>query len=592
MPTPGHSRQSIEKIGQTDQKLACELARKLVADQPYEEAAAQLLRREVERFAREAPRRLSYEAALPPALAEASRLLSAEQDEPAEVILRHYLVEHRNDVRAMAMMAEVAGRCDLFENAHKILMRALEIDPNSIDVLLTLAKLTNHVSFLQQGADRGEEALSILKRVFELDPVNATAVSLYSSILVRFRRVDEAVPWYERLLDLDPVHWIAWTNYGMLLNSLGHFGESVAALRTAAAINPLYGLAWWEIANLKISKLFASDIDQMLAALGAAELSAESQAHIHFALAKAFDQSQQFVEAVVHLDRGNGIKRILHPHDANAISRDVDTSISNFDKSFFEERRGAGDHRPDPIFIVGMQRAGTTLVEQILSSHSKIEGTEELFFILQLTKEISQRDPNAIWQRGLASASSINLKELGSSFLKLSNNYRVKGRTYFIDKNPANWRLVGLIATILPNAKIIDVRRNPMDCGFANYAQHYENGVGFSYSLNAIGRYYRDYVRLMRYYDQVLPGRIHRLIYDDLVDDLEGGVRGLLDYLGLPFEDACLRFFETRRAVLTPSAQQVRQPINKTGFGRWLNYAPWLGELKDALGDSLHDWRR
>src|SRR5206468_284759 len=216
-----------------------------------------------------------------------------------------------------------------------------------------------------------------------------------------------------------------------------------------------------------------------------------------------------------------------------------------FTPAFFAQRRGLGDQRPDPIFIIGMQRAGTTLVEQILSSHSQIEGTEELFYILQLATAISLSNPGVSWQEGLARADANKISETGRTYLQWAHLHRRSGRPLFIDKNPTNWRFAGLIATVLPNAKIIDVRRNPMDCCFANYTQHYENGVGHSYSLSTLGRYYSDYVRLMRHFERVAPGRIHRVIYDDLVDDLEASVRALLQYVGLPFEEACLRFYET-----------------------------------------------
>ena len=572
-------------------RVLASLRGELVAEQPYDENAAKLLRSLVERLVVETPPRPDPLASLPPELAEASKLLSEVQDEPAEIVLRNYLAEHPNDVRGMAMMAEIAGRCDFFDDAHRILTRALQIDPNSVDALLGLAKLLNHVSFLQQGSDRGDEALEILQRALEIDPSNVDVVSLHSSVLVRFRRVKESVLWYDRLLALDPTHWLAWANYGSLLNSLGHFGQSIAALRIAAAINPKYGLAWWEIANLKISKLFDSDVERMQEILSDPSLDRRSQAHIHFALAKAFDQAGRFEQAAEQLKIGNDIKRELEPYDPEKVTSDVENSERIFTPAFLQLRRNLGNRRPDPIFIVGMQRAGTTLVEQILSSHSQIEGTEELFFILQLGTEISQRNPGLPWQEGLAGADAPALSDLGNAYLRLLQNFRLTDRPFVIDKNPANWRFAGLIATILPNAKIVDVRRNPMDCCFANYTQHYENGVGFSYSLGDAGRYYSDYVRLMRHFDQVAPGKIHRVLYDDLVDDLEGGVRQLLEYLELPFEESCLQFYETDRAVLTPSAQQVREPINRKGFGRWRNYEPWLDELKEALGDTIENWR-
>ena len=356
----------------------------MVADQPFDEDAAKLLRSLVERLVVETPPRPDPAASLPPELAEASKLLSEVQDEPAEIVLRNYLAEHPDDVRGMAMMAEIAGRCDFFDDAHRILTRALQIDPNSVDALLGLAKLLNHVSFLQQGSDRGDEALEIFQRALEIDPSNVDVVSLHSSVLVRFRRVKESVLWYDRLLALDPTHWLAWANYGSLLNSLGHFGQSIAALRMAAAINPKYGLAWWEIANLKISKLFDCDVERMEEVLERSDRStARSQAHIHFALAKAFDQAGRFEQAADISKIGNDIKRELEPYDPEKVTSDVENSETDFHSGISCSSGGRlGQSAPDPIFIVGMQRAGTTLVEQILSSHSQIEGTEELFFIL------------------------------------------------------------------------------------------------------------------------------------------------------------------------------------------------------------------
>lgn len=586
----GPGDEPVDVAARTDLKSACDRARALVAAQPDDEDAAWLLRQAVERLVRETPPRPDEAAALPAPLAEAMRLLSAEQDEPAEIILRRYLAEHRNDVRAMAMMAEIAARCDLFDNARKILQRALEIEPGSVDALLTLARLVKHVGFVEQ-RDRGEEALEIIDRILTIDPHNAVAVSLQSSILVRYRRLAESIASFERLLDLDPVQWLAWANFGQMLSSLGRFGDAVAALRTAAAINPLSGVAWWELANLKISTLFAGDVAQMEAVLADAALDPAARSQIHFALAKAYHQDRRFAEAAEQLAHGNAIKRRLQPDDPQQISADVDESERIFTPDFFAQRRGQGDPRPDPIFIVGIQRSGTTLVEQILASHSAIEGTEELFVILQLATELADRNPGLTWQQALARARPDVLHALGEGFLRLAQQYRSSERPFFIDKNPANWRFTGLIAAILPNAKIIDVRRDPMDCCFANYAQHYENGVGFSYSQTGLGRYYADYVRLMRHFDRIAPGQVHRLVYEDLVDDLEGNVRRLLEFLGLPFEPECLRFFETERAVLTPSAQQVRQPINRSGIGRWRSYEPWLGELRQALGTTLDDWR-
>ena len=567
-------------------------ARRLVAAHPYDEAAAKLLAELMSEFVGSHPPRPDRQAGLSPQLREASRLLNAEEDEQAEILLRAYLAEHRDDVSAMAMMSEIASRCKLYDDAQRILMRALEIDPYSIDALLGLAKLLNHRSFLEgKSEDRGNEALTYLERALEVEPDNVKVVSLYSSILVRFRRLTESIEWYELLVWLDPMNWLAWTNYGLMLKSLGMFGEAVAAYRAATAVSPKVGLAWWEIGNLKLSRYFDFDIAKMLETLADETVDTRSRAHLHFALARAYDQEGEAAQSAEQLELGNALKREIEPYDSAGQIEDVDASIRVFTRAFIEDRRRYGDPRPDPIFIVGMQRSGTTLVEQILSSHSQIEGTEELGILLQLVKEMGTRFPDKAWQDALASQPDIDIRAMGEGLFRLARHFRVRNLPFFIDKNPTNWRLTGLILTIVPNAKIIDVRRNPMDCCYANWSQHYENGLGFSYGLDTLGRYYSDYVRLMRHFSEVAPGRIHRVIYDDLVDDFDAEAGRLFDYLRLPLEDECLRFYETERVVMTPSAQQVRQPINRSGMGRAARFEPYLGKLRESLGDALTNWR-
>lgn len=582
---------AIEDLAATDLREACRRARSLVAEHPYDEQAAELLTRLVADFASDPPQPPNRELGYPPELQQAFHHLNAGEEEKAEIILRAYLQNNREDVRAMAMMAEIAARCDMFDNALKILIRAEQIDPRSVDVLLALGKVANHLSYLEHSEDRGDEALKFLDRALAIEPDNIRVVSLYSAILVRFRRLTDCIHWYDRLLELDPVNWLAWTNYGMMLTTLGRFGDSIAALRTATAVNPLGGLAWWEIANLKISNLFDRDVERMEQALADPAIETAAKSQIHFALARAYDQRAELDKAAAQWKAANAIKRKLEPHDADEITQDVDESIRTFTPAFFAARLGFGDPRPDPIFIIGMQRSGTTLLEQILASHSAIEGTEELFVLLQIATELSQRHPGQTWHGALASRPEQDVRAMAAGLLNLAQHHRVTDAPFFIDKNPSNWRLAGLIMTILPNAKIIDVRRNPMDCCFANWAQYYENGLGFSYSQEALGRFYADYVRLMRHFDQAAPGRIHRVVYEDLVADFEPNVRAVFDYLELPFEEACLRFYETERAVLTPSAHQVRRPINRSGMGRSQRYEPWLGELRNALGDSATNWR-
>jgi hypothetical protein len=343
------------------------------------------------------------------------------------------------------------------------------------------------------------------------------------------------------------------------------------------------------LANLKVARFFQFDIDEMESQ--AALAAPKPRVEIHFALAKAYDDVREYARAAEHLRLGSALRSEQHPHDRATVSAGVARATATYTPAFFAARAGSGEASLAPIFIVGLPRSGSTLIEQILSSHSMVEGTEELFLVHQLENELSEGHDSSL-EDLVEQIPSGQLGELGRRYLELSKRYRSTSRPRFTDKNPANWRQVGFIHAILPNAKIIDARRDPMDCCFSNYTQHFGWGVNFAYDLGHLGAQYQDYLRLMRHFDATVPGLVHRVINDELIDDLENEVRRLLQYLGLPFEEQCLRFYETERAVNTPSSEQVRQPINRKGIGRWRNYEPWLGELKESLAPVLDDWRR
>jgi hypothetical protein len=273
------------------------------------------------------------------------------------------------------------------------------------------------------------------------------------------------------------------------------------------------------------------------------------------------------------------------------VDRVVAAAIRTYTPEFFAARQTSGEPSPDAIFIVGMPRSGSTLLEQILASHSHIEGTEELVAVQKIMAELSREQEADLVDEAIARLASTEFRKLGRRYLDMTRVNRRTDRPRFTDKNPDNWRHVGLIRTMLPNARIIDVRRNPLDCCFANYAQHFLAGADFSYGFDDLASRYRHYVGLMRHFDAVIPGAVHRIVYEDLVENTEAEVRRLFDYLGLAFEDRCLRFFETERAIHTPSSEQVRQPINRAGLGKWRAYEPWLAPLKDALGDLPETYR-
>lgn len=584
------AREQIQKIRATDLARACELARALVADRPDDEVAAELLQDVVEELAACLPRPSAGTLSLSGLNAEAADLLASGRDEDAEILLRRQLAADGRDTSAMRLMAAIARRCGFHDNAERILRRALDFEPRSAVLWTALGETLFHKALAEDKVGDVDEALTAFDRALEFDPDFEPALSQKANVLVQLRRLGESPAVFTRLLDAHPTSALAWVNYAYVLKTVGRFGEAVAAYRTAAALEPRNGSIWWNLANLQLVKFFPADIAHMEAARSDPTTGDASAVEMHFALAKAYDGQLKFAEAAQLLATANSLQQGSRPHDPVAVTKGIDDAIATFTRDFFTRRINWGCAARDPIFIVGMPRSGSTLVEQILASHSDIEGTEELFAVQQIVAELARaRSQGKI--SGVKDLDKAQLNDLGQRYLELTKSHRREDRRHFTDKNPANWRNLGLILAMLPNSKIIDVRRDPLDCCFANYAQHYSWGIEYSYDQRHLASYYRNYLRLMRHFDEVLPGRVHRIIYEDLVEDVEKETRRLLDYLDLPFENNCLQFFETERAILTPSSEQVRQPINRKGIGRWRSYEPWIADLRDALGDALETWR-
>jgi tetratricopeptide (TPR) repeat protein len=384
-------------------------------------------------------------------------------------------------------------------------------------------------------------------------------------------------------------------SFGHILKTLGQQSESVAAYRRAIAIRPTLGEVWWSLANLKTMRFDQADIDAMTAALETAGLSDDDRFHLHFALGKALEDRQEAAASFTHYAAGNRLRRAQLRYEPDETKAHVDRSIALYSQKFFAERASHGCDARDPIFILGMPRAGSTLVEQILASHSAIEGTAELPDLPAIARRLGGRDrkpEDSHYPAGLAELAPDALRALGEEYLERASVQRSTDKPFFIDKLPNNWAHVGLIRLILPNAKVIDARRHPLACCFSNFKQHFARGQIWSYDLAEIGAYYRDYVTLMRHFDTVLPDFVHRVIHEHLVDDPEADVRRLLEFLDLPFEDACLSFYENPRAVRTASSEQVRRPISREGLDQWKPFEPWLDPLKAALGPVLQDWHR
>ncbi len=521
-------------------------------------------------------------AARNPALLRAAAALAANEIPTAEVLLRGYLQERPTDVAAIRMLAEVAARLGRFTDAETLLLRCLELAPGFVEARAHYALVLNRLN-------RPTEALDQIGSLLELQPENPNYRSLKALFLVSVGEYAQAIDLYSGLLREYPSQARVWLNYGHVLRTIGRQDESIQACRKCLALLPTFGQAWFTLSNLKTFEFSTADVTSMEAALQRVRDSADDELHLHFALGKAYEDLQQYDRSFRHYSHGNRIRRAQIQYRADRTTALVARSKALYTQEFFAERNGVGAAARDPIFVVGMPRAGSTLVDQILSSHSLVEGTMELSHLIDLarTLEASATTDGDEYPASLAALDGEQLRRLGDEYLRRSSAHRKSATPLFVDKMPNNWLHVGLIALALPNARIIDVRRHPLACCFSMFKQHFAKGQHFSYDLQDLGRYYRDYVELMDHIDRVLPGRVHRVHYEALVDDVEGEVRGLLTYCGLPFEDACLRFYENTRAVRTASSEQVRRPIFREGLEQWRRFEMWLDPLKTALGGVL-----
>ena len=515
-----------------------------------------------------------------PDLLRASAALQQGDLETAEIILRRWLLERPGDAVALWMMARLAIALAYEKEGEALLRLAIELRPDLGAAGVDLAR-----GLEQRG--QAAQALEILNDVIAREPGHLLAKSLKASNLSRVGRFEESLVLYEELLRDHANEAALWTGYGHVLKTMGRSADGAKAMRRAVEIAPRDGEAWWNVANLKTAKFTRADVDVMLEALR--EDSPEAnRVSLHFALGKAFEDLGDSESAFSHYAQGNELRRRTLDHEPDEVTEEVSVSRRFFTKKFFDERAGGGSQSTDPIFVVGMTRAGSTLVEQILASHSMIEGTKELAYIGLIAREIGRRTEN--YHARLGALSTDQLQAFGEQYLELMKGHRHQSKPFFIDKMPNNWLHVPLIQLILPDAKIIDVRRHPLACGVSNFRQHFARGQQITYDLNWFGRFYADYVRLMAHVDDVLPGRVHRIFHERLVSDTEGEVRRLLDYVGVPFEDSCLRFYETSRAIYTPSSEQVRRPIDAAKNEEWRAFDRWLGPLKDALGPVLDSY--
>ncbi|PZQ65886.1 MAG: hypothetical protein DI570_00260 [Phenylobacterium zucineum] len=545
------------------------------------------LRRQGETEAAEAAYLRSVRASVgDPNLIAAANALCENRLPVAEQALRAVLRERPTDVAAIRMLAETGMRLGRYEDAENLLARCVELAPGFA------AARHNYATVLYR-QNKPEAAIAQVDLLLAEDQGNPGYRNLKAAALGRIGEYEQAIVLYQSVLKGQSRQPKVWMSLGHSLKTVGRQAEAIDAYRQCVALAPQFGEAWWSLANLKTVQFSPGDVAAMEGQLRRADLSDEDRFHLEFALGKATEDAGAWEASFGHYARANALRRRGLDYEADETTDQVRRAKALFTPGFFAARAGQGHEAPDPIFVVGLPRSGSTLVEQILASHSQVEGTQELPDIITLARRIGGRTRRASegrYPEALAELTAEDLSALGEEYLARARPHRKLGRPFFIDKMPNNWAHVGLISLILPNAKIVDARRHPLGCGFSGFKQHFARGQGFTYDLTDIGRYYADYVDQMAHFDEVLPGRVHRVIYEAMVADPEGQTRALLAACGLPFEEGCLRFYENDRAVRTASSEQVRRPIFTDAADHWRNYEPWLGPLKAALGAVLESY--
>jgi tetratricopeptide (TPR) repeat protein len=521
--------------------------------------------------------RALQESARDPDLAKAAQAAGANRLADAYPLLRDRLQAEPDDIAALRIMADVAMRMGRPLDSVRMLIRVIELAPD-----FAVARDLLRDALFQTPLD---SALTELDERLSRQPDHLGFLNLKAGLLDRAGHYEGAIALYRRMLELRPEDALTNVTLGNVLQTVGRSQESVAAYRESIVRDPKRGEAWWSLANAKTFRFPPEYLLQMQALLALPDLPPADRLQIEFALGKALEDQADYPASFMHYAEGNRLRHATLRYNQPQIDDQLRRATRLYTPGFFAERADAGDVAPDPIFVVGLPRSGSTLVEQILASHSRIEGTMELNDLLRTVRRLDL--PGGRYPEILANVPSPQLANLGGDYLQATRIQRKTGCPFFIDKLPVNFMHIGLIHTILPNAKIIDVRRHPLSCGWSCFKQLFARGHDFSYALGDIGTYYRTYIGFMALWDDRLPGHVHHIFYEDLVTDTEAEVRRLLGYLGLEFEQACLDFHQTERAVRTPSAEQVRQPIFVNGLDQWRHFDPWLDPLKQALGDVL-----
>ncbi len=525
-----------------------------------------------------AARHVAKLRSLPAAVVTASSMFADGEVNEAERVIREHLKSHPDDVEGMRLLARIGMKLDVLDDAEFLLQSVLAFSPGYQLARYDYVRVLLH-------RHRNARALEEAKTLLRAEPDNRDYRAVYATACLALAEYDEAIETYRQLAQEAPAAAELHLSIGHAEKTRGRQAEAIASYRLAARINPSFGDAYWSLANLKTYRFSAAEIDQMRAQVSDAHVASVDRTHFCFALGKALEDAEDYAQSFGYYAQGNALKKAELAYRPETVERGAEAQMRLVTGEFLHSRRTAGCQSADPIFVVGLPRAGSTLIEQILASHPDVDGTMELADITRLVQSLQGRHHNEAspaYPAILHDIAPERLRAMGEKYLADTRIYRT-GRAFFIDKNPNNFRHLGLIHLILPNARIIDARREPMACCFGNFKQLFASGQEFTYDLDDIGRYYRSYVALMAHWEQAMPNAILRVQHEELVTDFEAGVRRILAFCGLPFEPQCLRFHETERSIRTASSEQVRQPISTRGLTQWRHYEPWLGPLKRSL---------
>lgn len=520
-----------------------------------------------------AGQQISYLRSLPKAVLGAYDLMYEGELIKAEQICRQFLSRQKHQPDAMILLAEIGMQLKVYSDAEFLLESCVELHPDNIRAA------THYISLLAK-LGQYQQLAQVAGRMMAKYPDNLSYAVSYAEGLMGLGQLDKAISLLKSLVELDGKRAGVWLTLGHALKSNGDIAQGIAAYQKAAEVMPDFGDAYWSLANTKTYGFSEQELSTMQAQEQQADIAINDRIHLLFALGKAHEDRKQFAESFQYYAKGNALKLKISDIDISKTEQAVDAQIKTCDLGLFSHPE-LGHQAPDPIFIVGLPRAGSTLLEQILASHPLVDGTMELHNILSIAAQLNTQ--KTAYPFNLAALSADQRQQLGEQYIEKTKVYRGSA-PFFIDKMPNNFMHIGLIKLILPRAKIIDARRDPFACCFSGFKQLFGDGQEFTYGLNEIGRYYHAYEKLMAHWENVLPGQILRVQHEDVLDDIEGQVRRLLDYCGLEFDARCLSFYNTKRVIKTPSSEQVRQPLYRSGMDQWRNYQAYLDPLFDALG--------